>query len=163
MSQTTLYTATLHLTRTPLYLKESPEISKITCPDQAATLAHHLIGSAPQEHLIVLALNTKNLITDVSTIHIGGTSSCFAETSNILRVPLIANAPQFILAHNHPSGDPNPSPEDIAITRTVAAAAQIMGMELLDHVIVTLDPRKFRSLRQTAATQSIFTQTYSWQ
>ena len=161
-----LYTTTLQIVRTPLRLRDgAPAVTHITDPSTAAQLLSAAIGADSQEHLVALSLNAKNEIVGITTIHIGGTNSCFAEISNILRVPLLHNAMQFLIAHNHPSGDPTPSPEDLNTTRSIVAAAQIMGLELCDHLIVTWDPNNFHSIRASPAGPNIFDRKYTltWQ
>ena len=80
---------------------------------------------------------------------------------DILRVALLDNASRIILAHNHPSGETIPSDADIKVTREVVAAGQLVGVQVLDHLIVTDVPTKFTSLSQSNG--SIFSRTYTWQ
>ena len=66
--------------------------------------------------------------------------------AEVLRAAVIENAPSIIVSHNHPSGDPTPSPEDVSITRDLAASAKLLGIDLLDHVVIGGD--RFVSLKE---------------
>lgn len=154
----------LELRRTRISVADTADTAvlgeKITANSRAAAIAHQLIGGQAQEHLLLLLLDTRNTITGVHTVHIGTTNQCIVEVGDILRVALLANAPSIILAHNHPSGNPEPSPQDIAVTRDIAAAAQLVNVSVLDHVIVTDDPKRYTSLLATQG--SIFNHRYKW-
>ena len=79
-------------------------------------------------------------------MYIGTVNSSAVRTAEVLRPAVKENAPSIIVVHNHPSGDPTPSPEDVAVTRGLAAAAKLMDIELLDHIIIGHGGR-FVSLR----------------
>jgi hypothetical protein len=112
----------LELHRTRLSLAETPVIgTQVYQPATAAAIASQLIGGQAQEHLLLLLLDIRHTVTGVHTVHIGTTHKCVVEPGDILRVTLVANAPAIILAHNHPSGVPTPSPEEIKVTRDVVA------------------------------------------
>lgn len=89
-----------------------------------------------QEHLRVLVLDTRNRVLDMPTIYIGSLSMAMVRVAELLRPAVRLNAAAIAMAHNHPSGDPNPSPEDVSLTRTVWAAGKQMDIELIDHLIV---------------------------
>jgi DNA repair protein RadC len=89
-----------------------------------------------QEHLRVLLLNTKNEVLATQEIYKGSVNSAQVRVAELLRPAVRQNGPSLIMVHNHPSGDPSPSPEDILVTREVRASAQLMDIELLDHVII---------------------------
>lgn len=90
---------------------------------------------APNESIIVIGLSIKNEII-YSQVATGGVNSTFIKPADIFKPLLVANCSKFILVHNHPSGDSTPSKEDIALTDTIKAAADIMGIEFLDHVVI---------------------------
>lgn len=90
---------------------------------------------APNENIIVVGLSIKNEIV-YSQVASGGINSAFIKPADIFKPLLVANCSKFILVHNHPSGDSTPSKEDIALTDTIKAAADIMGIEFLDHVVI---------------------------
>lgn len=115
----------------------------VTSPLQAAAVAHASIGARPVEHLIAILLDGRSTVTGIVTLAQGGMSSAAVGVRDVLRPILVGHAAAFILAHNHPSGDPKASPEDIAMTAHVRAAAEIVGLPMLDHVIVTRDATKW--------------------
>ena len=84
----------------------------------------------------LVLLNTKNIILKIMDISFGGTSSAFVEPKDILLEAIKIGAPKIIIAHNHPSGDPTPSFADFEITNRIEKAGQIMGIELLDHIVI---------------------------
>jgi len=89
-----------------------------------------------QEELWALMLNTKNLLTHTAMIYRGSVNMVTVRMAEIFRSAVRVNATAVILGHNHPSGDPTPSPEDVQMTHSVNEAGQILGIELLDHMIV---------------------------
>lgn len=95
------------------------------------------IGSAAAEHFAVFAMDARNTLIAGAIVGVGGTTTCPVSAAEVLRVALLAGAPAIIVAHNHPSGDPTPSPEDIELTKRLKAACATVGIQLLDHVIVT--------------------------
>ena len=92
-----------------------------------------------QEQLVVLMLNTKNVLIRKETLFVGSINCSQVYPREIMVAALKANAVGIILAHNHPSGDPTPSRGDVSITKSVVLAAQTVGISLLDHVIVARD------------------------
>ena len=89
-----------------------------------------------REIVKLVLLNTKNIILKIIDISFGGTSSAFVEPKDILLEAIKIGAPKIIIAHNHPSGDPTPSLADFEITNRIEKAGQIMGIELLDHIVI---------------------------
>jgi DNA repair protein RadC len=156
-----LFTTQLQLRRMPLVLADAPVLGQnIGQPESAAAIASRLIGDQPQEHLLLLILDVRNTVVGVHTVHIGTTSQCVVHVGDILRVALLANASSVILAHNHPSGQPEPSDADIKVTREVVAAGQLVGVQVLDHLVVTDVPTKFTSLAQRDS--ALFSRKYTW-
>ncbi len=89
-----------------------------------------------QEHLRVLLLNTRNQVLSVQEIYIGKVDGAEVRISEILRPAIRENAPAITVVHNHPSGDPTPSAEDISVPKGLIAAGELMGIEVLDHVVI---------------------------
>jgi len=89
-----------------------------------------------QEQLRVILLRTKQTVIDVVTVYQGTVNAASTRIAEILRPAILANAPAMIVVHNHPSGDPEPSGADLAVTRKLIEAARVMDIELQDHVIV---------------------------
>ena len=99
-----------------------------------------------QEHLRVLLLNTKNEVLSTQEIYKGNVNSAVIRVSEVLRPAIRENCPNIIIVHNHPSGDPTPSPEDIMVTRQIRQCAELMDIELLDHVVI--GDQRFVSLKE---------------
>jgi DNA repair protein RadC len=94
------------------------------------------MGHLDQEHLVVITLDTKNRILSKETLYIGNVNTSVIRISEVLRPAIRQNAPAILISHNHPSGDPSPSPEDVHITRQIVEAGRLMGIEVLDHLII---------------------------
>ena len=123
------------------------ERAQISCPQDAANLVSAEMELLPQEQLVVLLLNTRNQVVGRRTIYIGTVNSSAVRPAEVLRPAVRENAPSIIMVHNHPSGDPTPSPEDVAITRDLVAAGKLMDIELLDHLVIGQGGR-FTSLKE---------------
>ena len=123
------------------------ERAQIAGPEDAANLVSAEMSLLSQENLIVLLLNTRNQVVARRTIYIGTVNSSAVRPAEVLRPAVRENAPSVIVAHNHPSGDPTPSPEDIAVTRDLAASGKLLGIELLDHLVIGSGGR-FTSLKE---------------
>lgn len=89
-----------------------------------------------QEHMVVLLLNTRLRLIAVETVHIGTVDTCKVRVSELFKLAVRRNATAVIVAHNHPSGHPEPSPEDIHMTKYLCAAGSIIDIQVLDHVII---------------------------
>lgn len=89
-----------------------------------------------EEYLYMACMNTKNKIIGVFEISHGTVNSSVFGVREILQKALLANAVNIIMMHNHPSGDPNPSREDVEVTKRLAEAGKLLGVQLLDHIIV---------------------------
>ena len=81
-------------------------------------------------------MDTKNHVTGVSEISIGNVNSAVVRAAEVFRPAIRDNSVAIIVVHNHPSGDPTPSPEDVDITRQLKASGEMLGIELLDHIIL---------------------------
>lgn len=109
---------------------------KIRTSDNVAQLLMNEMKYEKREKLKVLVLNTKNVLLKIIDVSYGGTNSATVEPKDILAEPIKMGAPRIILVHNHPSGDPTPSKEDVEITKRIYKAAGILGIDLLDHVVI---------------------------
>lgn len=103
----------------------------------------------PVEHFGILALNAKNTVVGLHILAIGTIDAAIINQREIFKAALLNNATYVIMFHNHPSGDPTPSQEDITATKQMELAGQIMGIPILDHIII--GESKFISLRETQA------------
>ena len=112
------------------------ERAVISCPEDVVNLLAAEMSTLEQEHLRVLFLNTRNEVTGVEEIYIGNVNSSVVRPAEVFRPGIRANATSIIAVHNHPSGDPTPSGADVSITRDLVEAGNLLGMELLDHVVI---------------------------
>ena len=94
------------------------------------------MGFLDQEHLRELLLTTKNEVRGVHEIYKGNVNASMVRASELLRPAVRENCPSIIVVHNHPSGDPTPSAEDILITRDIVSAGKLLDIEVLDHVVI---------------------------
>ena len=110
----------------------------IRSAEDAAILGHDYmrIHDEPEEHLYMICMNTKNRVLGVFEISHGTVNSSIVGVREIFQKALLANSVSIILMHNHPSGSSDPSREDIAITKKVAEAGNLLGVELLDHIVI---------------------------
>jgi DNA repair protein RadC len=109
---------------------------EVTSPDTAAeVLTPHLAG-LDREACVAAHLDTKHRLLAVELISVGSIAHTFMSPREIYRRALLANAAAVIVAHNHPSGDPEPSRDDEAITRRLKRAGELIGIELLDHLVI---------------------------
>ena len=118
------------------------ERPKITGPQDIADLFNEYVGTVPQENFVALMLNTKHYVTGIHTVAIGTLNSANVEPREVFTLAILTSATAIAVAHNHPSGDPTPSPEDHAITSKLVKAGVLLGIRVLDHVIVA-GPRHF--------------------
>ena len=88
------------------------------------------------ERFVALALNTKNFLTAVLPVSSGSLNASIVHPRELFQRAILANSAALIVGHNHPSGDPSPSPEDIALTRKLVEAGQLLDIPILDHVIL---------------------------
>ena len=108
----------------------------ITSPEDVAEYFRPAIAHLPQEQLRVLWLDTRNQIIGQHMAHQGDHNSSLVRAADVFRQPMAAGASSIILSHNHPSGDPDPSPQDVKITKELKEVADQLGIELLDHVVI---------------------------
>ena len=129
-----------------LMSKSCCDIQRVHGPEDAA---HFLMGKykfEAREHFLVVILNTKNNIIATPEISVGSLSASVVHPREVFREVLKYPAASIILAHNHPSGDPSPSREDIAVTARLVKAGKIMDIPVLDHII--LGDSRFISLKE---------------
>ena len=108
----------------------------IRSADDVARLLQSEMGLLDQEHMRVLLLNTRNQVLAANDVYRGSVHTAVVRIGELFREALRHNAPAIILAHNHPSGDPKPSPDDIAMTQQAIEAGELLDVEVLDHVVI---------------------------
>ncbi len=118
----------------------------INCPEDVRRLLGPEMAPLAQEQLRALLLNTRNQVVGQRVIYQGNINSTIVRPAEVFRPAVIEAVPGIIISHNHPSGDPTPSPEDAAITRDIAQTGKLLGIELLDHVII--GGERFVSLKE---------------
>jgi DNA repair protein RadC len=119
-----------------LMLESPEERPVIQCPRDAANLVSYEMAVLPQEHLRVLNLDTRNRVISINEVYKGSLNASMVRVGELFKSAIQCNAASLIMVHNHPSGDPTPSPEDINLTRVVREAGKLMDIALLDHIII---------------------------
>jgi len=119
----------------------------INSPSDSANLLEPFLKDEDRECFLVVCLDTKNQPTAIHTVSIGTLNSSLVHPREVFKVALLANSNALILAHNHPSGEPKPSQEDLEVTRRLVEAGKILGIEVLDHIIIGSNSR-FVSLKE---------------
>lgn len=109
---------------------------RIHSPADAAALVQYEMSLLEQEHLRVILLDTRNQVGRIETIYIGSLNSAVVRVGELFRPAIRYNAAAVILVHNHPSGDPSPSSEDVRVTREVVKAGKLLDIMVLDHLII---------------------------
>lgn len=108
----------------------------ITSPEVVVQVAKSYFKNSDREHFICFALDTRNNIIGLNTVSIGCVDSTIVHPREVFKFAILANATVVIFAHNHPSGDANPSSDDIAMTKRLQEAGKIIGIEVIDHIII---------------------------
>lgn len=107
-------------------------------PNTVAELCTELIGWHADERFIVLHLDARNRLRSYCLAGVGSVSVCSVSPVQVFKPALLANAAAIVVAHNHPSGDPKPSPDDDRLTERLCRGAELLDLAFLDHVIVTV-------------------------
>ncbi len=138
---------TLKTVRIP---RVSEAIGSAGDPDEAVSLLRAVFATldGDREHFVVLALDAKNAARGFKAVATGGMSTSSVDPKTIFRDALALGAYALIVAHNHPSGDPMPSPEDKAVTRRLCEGGQILGMPIRDHIVLGDAGRHFSFRRE---------------
>lgn len=123
-----------------------PETPVVRSPKDAAALVMDQLRFLQKEHFVCLFLNTKNHLLGQETLSIGSLNASIVHPREVFRAAIKCSSASIICAHNHPSGDPAPSPEDIQITKRLSEAGEIIGIDVLDHIII--GDGKFISLKE---------------
>lgn len=118
----------------------------INSPGDAAALVMHHLSASSQEELWVLLLNTRNRVLAKQHLYTGSINHSTVRVAEVFTAAIRQKAAAVIVAHNHPSGDPTPSPEDIQLTTAIRQAGELLDIKLLDHIII--GKQDFVSLKQ---------------
>ncbi|GGL41270.1 RadC family protein [Sporolactobacillus putidus] len=118
----------------------------VRSPEDGANFVMEEMRILKQEHFIALFLNTKNQVLHKTTIFIGSLNASIVHPREVFKEAVRRSAAAIICFHNHPSGDPSPSREDIEVTKRLVSCGKILGVDMLDHIVI--GDRKFVSLKQ---------------
>ena len=127
-------------------LREATERPRLTSAKQIARHLTPQFGASLVEQFGVVMLDTRHHVLRVKIVSIGSLDQTVVHPREVFREAAAASAAAIVLFHNHPSGDPTPSPDDVTLTRRLADAGEIMGIEVLDHLI--LGDGRFFSMRE---------------
>jgi DNA repair protein RadC len=117
--------------------RESPdERPSINSPADAAELVQFEMSALEQEELRVILLDTRNRLLKIESVYRGSVNTSQVRVGEIFKTAIRNNAPSLIVVHNHPSGDPTPSPDDVAITRAILSAGKLLDVDVLDHLVI---------------------------
>lgn len=119
-------------------LQPEDERPTIHSPGDAAQILMPLLAHRPQEYLMVMILDTRNRMLDVAELYHGSLNSSMVRVGEVFKPALQRNAASVLVAHNHPSSDPTPSPEDVTVTRAIVQAGKLLDVSVVDHIICGL-------------------------
>jgi DNA repair protein RadC len=118
----------------------------INSPQEAADIIQYEMACKEQEELWVLILDVRNRLISIDKTYKGSLNSSQVRVGELFKMAIRLNAASVIIAHNHPSGDPNPSPDDAAITRAIVQAGKMLDVDVLDHIVIGAG--KFASMKE---------------
>jgi len=133
----------------PNRIEGPPESGKkpvVKTPEDVVALVQSRLKNKKKEHFLTLLLDTRNQLIKVAEISVGSLDSSIVHPREVFKEAVAASAASAIVAHNHPSGDPQASDDDIRLTRRLAEAGEIMGIDVLDHII--LGEKRYLSLKR---------------
>jgi DNA repair protein RadC len=119
-----------------LALECPEERPTINSPADAAALVAYEMSALEQEHLRVILLDTRNHVLDIVEVYKGSVNSSQVHVGELFKPAIRRNATALIVVHNHPSGDPTPSPDDVAVTRAILQAGKLLDVDVLDHLVI---------------------------
>lgn len=116
---------------------------------EAARIAHTFLEGVDREHFCVICLNAKNKINALHTVSIGTVEQCLVAQRECFKLAIVSNSVSIIVFHNHPSGDPQPSSQDIELTRALVKAGDILNITVHDHIIIGDGMDNYVSLKES--------------
>lgn len=123
------------------------EPRRITCPIDAVELCRHFLDDLDKEECVVVTLDTRHQPTSISVFSRGSLNASIIHPREVFKTAILSNSNGIIIAHNHPSGYAKPSSEDIAVTKRLVEAGEIVGIQVLDHIIIGSEGR-YTSLKE---------------
>lgn len=115
---------------------ESPSYPRLSSAPDVYTHLAGVFANLDREHFKVACLDTKHRLIGVHTVAIGSLSVAIVHPREVFKVAVLLSAAALVLMHNHPSGDPSPSPEDVDLTHRLVSAGETLGITIIDHVII---------------------------
>lgn len=119
-----------------LHASEPSDSPSLASPAEVAKLIMPRLRFLEQEHFLSIHLNTKNRVIGIETVTVGTLDSSLVHPREVFKAAIKRSSAALILAHNHPSGDPHPSKEDLNLTRRLKEVGDLMGIPVLDHLII---------------------------
>ncbi len=119
-----------------LILSSGDSRPQITCPGDAANLFLAAMSTEAQEQLRVMLLDSRHRVQRMSVVYVGNVNTSMIRVAEVFRQAVKDNSAAIVVAHNHPSGDPTPSPEDVRVTEQMVRAGKMLDIEVLDHLII---------------------------
>jgi len=119
-----------------LALESPDERPTVNSPADAAALVAYEMSALEQEHLRLILLDTRNRVLDIVEVYKGSVNSSQVHVGELFKPAIRRNASALIVVHNHPSGDPTPSPDDVAVTRAIIQAGKLLDVDVLDHMVI---------------------------
>ncbi|MGH2447345.1 MAG: RadC family protein [Chloroflexota bacterium] len=127
-------------------LLEDVGVVQIRSPEDVASILQVQLSQLEQEEFWIVSLNIKNRVLDKRRVYVGSLNSSPVRIGDVFKEAVRAGSAAVVVAHNHPSGDPTPSPEDVHVTRDLVTAGKLLDIEVLDHLII--GRKKYVSLRR---------------
>ncbi|NOX61374.1 MAG: DNA repair protein RadC [Chloroflexi bacterium] len=119
------------------YMMANPdERTRVNTPDDVARLLLAELAYADQEHVKVVLIDARSQVIAMPTVYKGMLNHVEIRIGELFKEAVRRNASAIIIAHNHPSGDPTPSPEDVSLTRRIVEAGKLLGIDVLDHLVL---------------------------
>lgn len=118
---------------------QSAENKVLSEPKDVHDILSGYLHGLDREHFVVLLLDVRRKPIGINTVSIGGLNQTIVHPREVFKPAILSNAAAMILAHNHPSGDPKPSSEDISITQRIVEAGELLGIQVLDHIVIGED------------------------
>lgn len=122
------------LDRTGSLVKEGSAV--VTQGSEAAKLIRQFLGDPPQEHFVLMVLDSRRRVIGINEVSVGTLSASLVHPREVFRAAILLNGAAVIVSHNHPSGDPSPSAEDREATRRLQRAGELLGIPVADHIVI---------------------------
>ncbi|KKM13042.1 DNA repair protein RadC [Clostridiales bacterium PH28_bin88] len=121
--------------------------NKVCRPEDAASILADFLTGADREHFVVMCLDNKNKVNAINVAAVGILNAAPVHPREVFKPAILSNAAAVVLGHNHPSGDPKPSREDVELSTRLVEAGRLLGIEVLDHLVIGDDGR-FTSMKE---------------